>query len=188
VWAVLLIFAFLTASLSRRSYYILPILPFAALAVGDWIAAGSSWEGRRAWSFRLGAVAMGGMAVWFAGGQPWVSSPTHLRALGEEVRREAERRAPWAAWDLVVWDAPEEAVFYLGPKARAVACYDAGSVEAHLRAHPRSLVVVPQSRLERARAILPRALVLRQPDPPAPWASFRSQRARREPLAVLIPD
>jgi 4-amino-4-deoxy-L-arabinose transferase-like glycosyltransferase len=191
-WAVLLVFVFLSASLSRRSYYILPILPFAALMVGEWVAAGGVGRNpRRAWAWGIGGASAVVMAAWFAGIQPWASSASTIRALGAEVRGEAERRAPWAKWDVVLWDVPQRAYFYICPRARAFRfeSNQAREVEAHVREHPRTIVVAPAEMMEQARRFTPRPLVFREPEsPPAWWMKYSANPGGRKALVAVLPD
>ena len=190
-WACLLVFLFFTASLSRRSYYILPILPFAALMVAEWVAAEDpARRVRRRVAAGLAGVLVAGMAVWLVGVQPWLESPRALRAMGAEVQAEAERRAPWPAWDLALWGGPEQAVFYLAPKARAVQLDKTRpeSLAAHLRDHPRTIVVATEDCLEAVRALVPRAVVVRQPGPSTAADRLCDRWAPHPRIVAVLPD
>ncbi len=90
LWALLLVFAFFTASGSRRLYYILPILPFTALAMALCLQREQKAV-RPGWGIRLQAgllalVILLEIASWFA--WPWlqqklgVALPPGLRTLG----------------------------------------------------------------------------------------------------------
>ena len=115
-WSTLLIFVFFTLSGSRRSYYILPLVPFATLVTAEWVSAAL---GRNpGWSRRLGvAVALAYaalflfanvlVALYYSGG----GSP----AFGRELRAQATAVHPWEAWKIVSLDARDKLVLYVEP-------------------------------------------------------------------------
>ena len=52
--SLLLLFVFFTLSGSRRNYYVLPVVPFAILMMGEWFLAGADQLGQRlVWAGRL---------------------------------------------------------------------------------------------------------------------------------------
>ena len=114
VWASLLIFGFLTASGSRRGYYILPILPFAALVMADWIMAGREEQDRRhvlaAWLSVPSALLM---LAWFGLVQPYLESFGGLRLMAKEVHGVLESKAPLPDREVVVYGIPPMAAYYL---------------------------------------------------------------------------
>ena len=71
-------FAFFTLSASRRSYYLLPILPPLALLVGEWLARRRV---RPAW----GAAVLLGLVAWFALAQPRLDDERPRRAFARAV-------------------------------------------------------------------------------------------------------
>ena len=71
-------FVFFTLSASRRSYYLLPVLPPLALLVGEWLARRGV---RPAW----GAAVLLGLACWFALVQPRLDDERPRRAFAREV-------------------------------------------------------------------------------------------------------
>jgi len=115
-WSTLLIFIFFTLSGSRRSYYILPLVPFATLVTAEWVSA--ALEHYPARSRRLGiAVALVyvalllfanvTVALYYCGG----GSP----AFGRELRAQATALRPWPAWKIVSLDARDKLVLYVDP-------------------------------------------------------------------------
>jgi hypothetical protein len=190
-WACLLIFLFLSASLSRRSYYVLPILPFAALLVAGWLRGLAPGPGRRRWRAAAGAVAAvsaAGLAAWFGVIQPHVESHRGIRAMGAAVRAELERRAPLAEWNVVLWGTPEGVGFYLAPGARAVGLdpNQEEAVRAQLRERPRTMVVTKAENEGAARAMFARSVAIREP--PSPPVLNRFPVTRSRPLVAVIPD
>ncbi len=77
VW-FLATFVLFTLSASRRSYYLLPVLPPLALLVGEWLARRGV---RPAW----GAAVLAGLACWFALVQPRLDDERPRRAFAREV-------------------------------------------------------------------------------------------------------
>ena len=56
-WTLLVLFLFFSLSGSRRSYYVLPIVPFAILFTADWILSDASAAARkRLWSAGLAVL------------------------------------------------------------------------------------------------------------------------------------
>ncbi|MFO0980795.1 MAG: glycosyltransferase family 39 protein [Planctomycetota bacterium] len=109
--ACLIGFAFLTASGSRRSYYVLPLLPPFALLQGWWLAARGERFGRAArWLVIAGAAIV---LAWFGIAQPVLAHAGGLRAFGGDVRRAASALWPWPAWRVVFIDAAPKSSYYL---------------------------------------------------------------------------
>lgn len=162
MWAVVLGFLFLMGCGSRRSYYILPVLPFAALVVADWLVANE----RRMRIAARGAVAMFGLfVVWFGIGVPWSEiGPASRRAFAEQVRAVAVLQAPWPQWRVLSCDAVPSAAFYMHTTDEAQVADPAQPeriLEA-LRAHPRTLLLTRRRHAEGLQALLPKARMVEQ--------------------------
>jgi 4-amino-4-deoxy-L-arabinose transferase-like glycosyltransferase len=114
VYATLLIFLFFTLSGSRRSYYILPLVPFAILLTADWILRGdegakkiSLWVGRIVVSFFIGLFLI------FCILQPLYYSFTGTAVFTKHLKKEATQIKPWSEWNVVLLDANSKVAFYL---------------------------------------------------------------------------
>jgi 4-amino-4-deoxy-L-arabinose transferase-like glycosyltransferase len=142
--AALLCFLFLEGSGSRRNYYLLPLLPMVSLILADWLRARGE-EGPRMTAARWLIVGSAvPMALWFGGIQPYLATVGGSWVFRDEVRREAERTAPWESWELLPCSAPPDAAYYLGTpghEARRTTTDELDAVAAFLKAHPRTIVV-----------------------------------------------
>ncbi|WP_439821584.1 ArnT family glycosyltransferase [Pseudomonas sp. HLG18] len=113
-----LLMLFFTASGSRRSYYVLPLVPFAQLLGAWWITrrmaarnAESPFGGR---GLKIGfAVAtvllLGILGVLY----PWTNSGGGAIRFGETVRLQASQRAPLNQWHFVMVEVDNKVPMYL---------------------------------------------------------------------------
>jgi 4-amino-4-deoxy-L-arabinose transferase-like glycosyltransferase len=112
--ALVLVFIFFTLSGSRRSYYVLPIVPFAVLMTADWIYAAYSSAAMRQ---RLAAFCviistilifcvMDLMPAWYYAG-------CGVERFAVSLKHEAEKYKPWSQWHVVMLDAESKLNFYL---------------------------------------------------------------------------
>ncbi|MEK6731605.1 MAG: glycosyltransferase family 39 protein [Pseudomonadota bacterium] len=113
-WANLLIFAFFTASGSRRNYYILPMLPFVALFTADWIynhvdafTKRKKWASYTATSFFIINLIILGILY------PLAYSGGGLMPFAKDVRQTATQIKPWKDWTISILDAQSRTFFYL---------------------------------------------------------------------------
>ena len=109
-----LLMIFFTASGSRRSYYVLPLVPFAQLLGAWWItrrmAAGNT--NGRAWRIGFGVAAA--VTVTILGVlYPWTNSAGGVIRFGESVREQASRQAPLDQWRLVMVEVDNKVPMYL---------------------------------------------------------------------------
>jgi 4-amino-4-deoxy-L-arabinose transferase-like glycosyltransferase len=156
VLASLLILAFLTLSGSRRNYYILPILPFMILSAAQWVAAAPESSLREKLASGLLVASGAGLLILYGIAFPIIARKGGIRLLAGEVHREAEARAPWTEWEVVVVSASPQMGFYLDPARRPHRInLDPPSLEEILRAHPRSVVVTQMKFSKTLAALLP---------------------------------
>lgn len=105
VWALLLLFAFFTASGGRRSYYVLPLVPFAQLLGAWWVIERRHERGLaglgRAWPRVVGAGA-GVMLLVLGVAYPWSNGGGGVPLFAREVRAAAEQVAPWPQWRVLI--------------------------------------------------------------------------------------
>ena len=118
VWSLGLLMLFFTASGSRRSYYVLPLVPFAQLLAAWWLsrrlaqrrAAGQ--VGGRGWSKGF-AVAAGVMLLVLGVLYPWTNGGGGVMQFAQAVRAEADKQAPWAQWRVVMVEVDNKLPLYL---------------------------------------------------------------------------
>lgn len=111
VWAVLLLFLFFTLSGSRRSYYVLPMVPFAILLTADWLTGVS-----QKLQFFLGKMAVFFFVVLvinFNIAQPLYYSLGGPRDFAKKLMATSDQIHPWSSWNIVLLDAESRLSFYL---------------------------------------------------------------------------
>lgn len=160
-WACFLALLFLTASGSRRSYYVLPVLPFAVLMIAQWLRleeVRARWETASAWT---AAAALLLMLLWFGVIVPAGFRRGGERPLARQVRMHVEKRAPWPSWHVLICGAPPAAGYYFrtASEARVVPIEDVERIGALVAANPRTIVVTKRRFVEAVRAQLPSAVV-----------------------------
>ncbi|WP_419721965.1 ArnT family glycosyltransferase [Pseudomonas nitroreducens] len=105
VWALALLFAFFTASGSRRSYYVLPLVPFAQLLAAWWVVESRHRRGLaglgRIWPRALGVGAVVMLLV-LGVAYPWSNGGGGVPEFASDVRSQAERTAPWSQWRVLI--------------------------------------------------------------------------------------
>jgi 4-amino-4-deoxy-L-arabinose transferase-like glycosyltransferase len=163
--ACFLIFVFLTASSSRRAYYLLPFVPFAMLMIAEWLRheeAGARWETVSAWGV-VGALM--GMLAWFALVVPIGFRYGGERLLARQVRTQAEREAPWSTWHVLICGAPPSSGYYFrtGYEAKVIPAEDAGEVEHLVAENPRTIVLTKRRFVEVVRSQVPAATMFVEP-------------------------
>jgi len=117
IWGLALLFAFFTASGSRRSYYVLPLVPFAQLLGAWWLdqhltrrhAAGKSSE--RHWQRGIAAAAVILLLV-IGVFYPW-SNGGGIQSFARQVRIQASGVAPWQDWRLVMIEVDNKLPIYM---------------------------------------------------------------------------
>lgn len=118
VWALGLLFLFFTASGSRRSYYVLPLVPFAQLLGAWWLnrrlqlrqAAGK--PGSRGWSLGFSCAALVMLLV-LGVAYPWSNSGGGVMQFSADTRAAASRIAPWNQWRMVMVEIDNKLPMYL---------------------------------------------------------------------------
>lgn len=110
--ALALIFIFLTLSGSRRSYYILPAIPFAILAISIWVNAYLSLKLIKGLVFGFYIL----LVAWFVIAQPiYYLQHNTDKNFAKSVKAKAIGIQPWSQWKIRENDA-ENPVFYLQPQ------------------------------------------------------------------------
>lgn len=113
-----LLFLFFTASGSRRSYYVLPLVPFAQL-IGAWWVTRYMAQKRAAgkisgpgWARGFGITAV--LLLLVVGiVYPWTNGGGGVIKFSADVRAEASKSAPWDQWQMVLIEVDNKLPMYL---------------------------------------------------------------------------
>ncbi|MCK6188537.1 MULTISPECIES: glycosyltransferase family 39 protein [unclassified Pseudomonas] len=109
-----LLFVFFTASGSRRSYYVLPLVPFAQLLAAWWLSERLRNNPARWPRWRNGfGIAAALMLLIVGVAYPWSNGNGGVTRFAEDVRAQAEKSAPWQQWQLVLVEVDNKAPMYL---------------------------------------------------------------------------
>jgi len=110
-WAaltLLVLFVFFTASGSRRSYYVLPMVPFAILFMADWLSTA------RIKAEAVVVVVLPLLCIVFNFMPILHYTQTGIHRFAQAVRHEAIAIQPWESWNIVLLDGESKLNFYLG--------------------------------------------------------------------------
>jgi 4-amino-4-deoxy-L-arabinose transferase-like glycosyltransferase len=117
VWGLGLLMLFFTASGSRRSYYVLPLVPFAQLLGAWWITrrmAERKETGRFSRGLKIGFGLTTALLVLVLGVvYPWTNGDGGVIAFAETVKLEASKRAPLDKWRMVMVEVDNKVPMYL---------------------------------------------------------------------------
>lgn len=114
VWALFVLFVFFTASGSRRSYYVLPMIPFAILMTADWLYSDRQNDslGRR-WIVRLLSFFFVIFLAFFGVLQPLFYAQGGHRYFAEQLKAELQSLKAAQPWQYVLLDPESKISFYL---------------------------------------------------------------------------
>jgi 4-amino-4-deoxy-L-arabinose transferase-like glycosyltransferase len=113
-WALLLGFIFLTFSGSRRSYYVLPLVPLGVLIIADWLCCGEQRHPQwRLWWYRLLVMVIILLSLVFFIFYPFVDSQGGPRLLAQRTVEQAKKIAPWSAWHIIMLGGEDQVLLYL---------------------------------------------------------------------------
>ncbi|HVE44362.1 MAG TPA: glycosyltransferase family 39 protein [Gammaproteobacteria bacterium] len=110
-WTLLCVFLFFTASGSRRSYYVLPVVPFAILFIASWL-----YDSREKYQKLAGTVVILSFTLLFLVIDlvpAWYFSQVGAVPFAAALKKEAVRIRPWDQWQVVMLDAESKLSFYL---------------------------------------------------------------------------
>ncbi len=113
VWTLLLLFLFFTLSGSRRSYYVLPLVPFAILLTADWITSHRAFATLNRWSAKL---VMGALIILFLLIDilpAWYYDQFGVQRFAALLKEETSKIKPWENWNIVLLDTETKLNFYL---------------------------------------------------------------------------
>jgi hypothetical protein len=114
VWGLGLLFVFFTASGSRRSYYVLPLVPFAQLLAAWWVSERIARKGTvgRGW-YRGFGIAAGVMLLVLGVVYPWTNGNGGVTRFADDVQAQAVKSAPWNEWQMVMVEVDNKVPMYL---------------------------------------------------------------------------
>lgn len=138
--STLLLFCFFTLSGSRRSYYILPMLPFVMLCLAFMLKAQAETLLRISKGLYLG------LFVWFVCLGPLYFQLKGVQAVAMSLKSLASELSPWPTWSLVMIEGDDRIGFYLQSKVPPVSyrfCSDIKAPAALWQQRPRMLVTRP---------------------------------------------
>lgn len=110
-WTFLAVFVFFTLSGSRRSYYVLPIVPFAIVFTAVWL-----WQcGAVIKRVTTAVIIFMSVVLWFAVDlvPAWYGLHYGMPRFAKMVQTEAAAIQPWDRWQVVLLDADTKVNFYL---------------------------------------------------------------------------
>jgi len=114
VFATVLLFLFFSFSGSRRSYYILPVVPYAILMTADWILSGKETLQKR---YRLAGITTVTTFIFLAFAflfiQPVYYSKGGVASFESILKAEASKIKPWEEWRFELLDAESKLNYYL---------------------------------------------------------------------------
>lgn len=112
-WTLLSLFLFFTLSGSRRSYYVLPMVPFAILFTADWILSAGVQSLRRLWAAGIVVLSFILLFLSFDVLQPWYYSQYGVNRFATILKADAGHIKPWNEWNVIMLDAESKLNFYL---------------------------------------------------------------------------
>ncbi len=114
VWVLFVLFVFFTASGSRRSYYVLPLVPFAILLTADWLYSGLQSNSRRKrWTGRLLPCFFVIFLAFFGILQPLFYAQGGHRYFAGQLQTELQSVTAAQPWQYVLLDPESKLSFYL---------------------------------------------------------------------------
>lgn len=112
-WTLLALFVFLTLSGSRRSYYVLPLVPFAILFIADWILSETGFTKKKLASTGLIIFSFMFLYLMLDLFPAWYYVRFGAERFAVSLKHEAEKTQPWKNWKVVMLDAESKFTFYL---------------------------------------------------------------------------
>lgn len=117
-WASLFVFLFLSLSGSRRSYYVLPLVPIATILTADWLV---SWIKSRPSASRYINYGISFfvllMFCYFCVMQPIYYLRGGVKDFAQQLEEIAQNIQPWHEWHVFLFSAKDKVHFYLDSSA-----------------------------------------------------------------------
>lgn len=165
-WVIILIFLVLTASGSRRSYYILPIVPFALLLTANWLNQ-VKWPALRLQiTLWMISIALVGLSVWVVIVQPLSTLKNRgIWQFTNEIQSTAMAIAPWQKWQVIITPGNLKPLFYLKLRQPAQNGSPLQLLAADFKTqHPHTIFLTDPSNLLILQPVLHNYIVIFEPD------------------------
>jgi 4-amino-4-deoxy-L-arabinose transferase-like glycosyltransferase len=131
-WIILTLaalFVFFSLSGSRRSYYVLPMVPFAILWIADWISDAVPLAKRQWWSVCLVGFSFVCIALALAIIPAWYYVYYGIDRFATLLKQDVSKVQPWKDWNVVILDGESKLSFYLN--------LPPGTVRYHIKGNER---------------------------------------------------
>jgi 4-amino-4-deoxy-L-arabinose transferase-like glycosyltransferase len=113
-WTTLFVFLFFTLSGSRRSYYVLPLVPLTILIIAEWLSNESSSSMRaRVWAVWVTIITYVLLFVVLDILPGWYYAKYGVNHFAAVLQADANDTKPWREWEVVMLDAETKLNFYL---------------------------------------------------------------------------
>lgn len=115
-WIILALFSlflFLTLSGSRRSYYILPLVPFTILFIADWMLSSEFFIKHRVGLTNFVICSFISLFLFIDVLPAWYYSQFGVSKLAVSLKNEINKIKPWNQWNIVLLDVDPKLIFYL---------------------------------------------------------------------------
>ncbi len=112
-WTLLCLFIFFTLSGSRRSYYILPVVPYAILLTAEWILSAAILTKKQINAAIATVVSFVFLFIAIDMLPAWYYSHYGVNRFAVLLKDEANQIRPWDQWNIVLLDAESKVNFYL---------------------------------------------------------------------------
>jgi len=113
-WTLFLLFLFFTLSGSRRSYYILPVIPFGMLLIADWILSDVRTTGKKiVWTTWTVIVSFAVFAAVIDVLPAWYYSQYGINQFALALKKDAANIQPFTERNIVLLDGDSKLIYYL---------------------------------------------------------------------------
>lgn len=110
---LLFLFVFFTLSGSRRSYYVLPMVPFAVILTADWILSGASFTKRYRYAATYVLFSFALLFALVVALPSWYYANYGINQFAIALQKEANTIKPWNTWNIITLDSESKLNFYL---------------------------------------------------------------------------
>lgn len=196
MWAVIVIFIFFTGCGSRRSYYILPLVPFAILLTAEGLSRLQSSKSSR-YLARCVVSFLMIMALWFLILEPFNYSQGGLKAFGSDTQIAATRIHPWHDWHIIMLHGQPSVLMYLNPTylvpSQGLEQNSSGqwvlpeNLAAIVRQYPHTIIIGNQADLEKMQPNLKDNVTI-VTEKPGRLKQLFHLKPSKNPMVAIIPN
>lgn len=185
VWTTTLLFLFFTLSGSRRSYYVLPIVPFAILMTADWLISSSLFTLRQQWLTRTIIFFFVALFTLLILIPTWYYTEFGSARFAYYLKSEVSKKSPWKTWRIVKLEAEDKLDFYLKlpPNTKN---FSPNQVKSFLKTKPAHTIFISrQCFLEQLSPFFSGHQLLKSPKPFIRFPLLRQEKDNL-PIAFII--